>query len=404
MKLPPRTGRYGLIALVALGILWMVVRSVLGPAVPVARARRQAFVQTVLASGQIEPLVTARLGSQIPGRVKQVLVQEGEQVKAGQLLVWLDDDEARNHMKSAEAAVEGAEARLGQIRQVTSRQASEEMRQGELKLEKAQEDLLRLEKLAGDGTVSQQDLSDARVAVELARSQLNAAAVRVASQSRVGAEQRIAAAAIAQASASLLAEQARLAQTRLSAPAEGTILVRAVEPGDVVQPGQVLLQLGHGPLRIAAPLEERQLSYLKLGQLAQTRSEAFPGLTFSARIEEIAPAVDARLGVVMVKLAMPAPSSALRSGMTVSVEVELARQADALLIPMESVRDPASAEPWVWVIQNGAAQRRAVRLGAQGQGKAEVQNGLAEGEAVIVDAIANLASGQRVRAQDSHAD
>jgi multidrug efflux pump subunit AcrA (membrane-fusion protein) len=106
------------------------------------------------------------------------------------------------------------------------------------------------------------------------------------------------------------------------------VLARTVEPGQIVQPGRALLSLSlAGALQLEAQVDERYLEQLLVGQPASVVADAFPGQRFAARVQSIAPLVDAQRGAIEVKLALPqrAPDF-LREDMTLSVEVETARR------------------------------------------------------------------------------
>ncbi len=110
----------------------------------------------------------------------------------------------------------------------------------------------------------------------------------------------------------------------------------------------------------------------------------------------IAPAVDAGRGTIEVRVAVPEPPASLRPDMTVSVNVEVGRKPDALVVPAEAVRD-AATDPWVIRVVDGRAERRAVRLGLRGEGMLEVLDGLAPGDAVVPPAAGVVEAGARVR-------
>ncbi|NMM91534.1 efflux transporter periplasmic adaptor subunit, partial [Rhodococcus sp. SRB_17] len=211
------------------------------------------------------------------------------------------------------------------------------------------------------------------------------------------------------ARAATAAARARLAQTLLRAPTDARVLVRAVEPGQIVQPGKALLSLAlAGPTRLVAQVDERFLDQLRPGQPATVVADAFPDQRFAARVLTIAPAVDAQRGAIEAKFALAGPAPAfLREDMTLSVEVETGRRDSALVLPQAALRAPAQGMPGVaaappgdqgavLVAQGGRAELRSVRLGLRTLDAVEVLGGLAEGEAVLRSG-SDLAPGARVR-------
>jgi HlyD family secretion protein len=213
-----------------------------------------------------------------------------------------------------------------------------------------------------------------------------------------GADLRIAEAAVAAARAALQSAEARLAYTRIVSPGPGVVLTRAVEPGDAVQPGRVLMELA---LEAAAMLsvvpDEKNLARLTVGQRALASADAFPAERFSARTTYVSPVVDPAQGTVEVRLTVDSAPAYLRPDMTVSVDIEVARRDTTLVVPLEAVHVPLSPAPWVYVIRDRKVVRQAIRLGARGTLLAEVLDGLGDGEAVVPVSNRSVAEGQRAR-------
>ena len=178
------------------------------------------------------------------------------------------------------------------------------------------------------------------------------------------------------------------------------MLLREVEPGQIVQPGTTLLQLAlDGPTLIVAQVDERFLDQLREGQSAQVVADAFPAQRLAAKIVSIAPAVDAQRGAVEVKLALDAPPPAfLREDMTLSVSVETGRTPQALVVPLQALQGAKDGSPQahVSVWEGGKAASRPVQVGLRTLEAAEIVQGLEAGDWVL---LAPAQPGQRVRAQ-----
>ena len=122
------------------------------------------------------------------------------------------------------------------------------------------------------------------------------------------------------------------------------------------------------------------------------------GDSFDARVLRIAPQVDPTRGTVETRLEVPNPPSYLKAEMTVSVEVETARIADALVIPREAVRDTQGSH-WVLIDDDGIAVKRSIKKGIEGHGRLQVVDGVTAGEDVII--TTSVRPGERVRVQTS---
>jgi HlyD family secretion protein len=376
--------------------LALVVLSGCAREVPAVTAERRPLVQRVVASGRVMSPARVTLGALGVARVREVRVVEGERVRRGQLLVQLEDAEARAAIDGARARLAEATARVDQVRGPSVRTATEGLRQAEVELQVAERELDRVRRLAdaGSGSAAQVDAAERTLAA--ARSRQEVAAVQAAGVASTGIDARLAAAALRDAQAQEAAAQARLDDRALRAPGDGTVLVRDAEPGDVVQPGKPLVVVSlDGDTRLSVQPDEKALALLAVGQPARAIADAFPDAPFDALVSYVAPAVDAARGTVEVRLRVASPPPFLRPDMTVSVNVEVARRSDALAVPADAVRDAASA-PWVVVIDGGRAVRRDVRLGLRGEGIVEVIDGLAPGAAVVTPSGA-ARPGDRVR-------
>jgi HlyD family secretion protein len=236
---------------------------------------------------------------------------------------------------------------------------------------------------------------DAQRARDVAESQWKAARLQFESASAGGTERRLDEAALAQARANLRAAQAKLEQTTIEAPVDGTLIARNVERGNVVQPGKALMVLSPaGDTQLVVQIDEKNLNLLRIGQEALASADAYPAERFAARVAYVNPAVDPLRGSVEVKLAVPRPPAYLLQDMTVSVDVEVARRDSVLLLPADAIHDLASTAPWVLAVRSGRIERQDVKLGARGEGRVEILAGLAEGEHVVPSTRAGLGEGK----------
>ncbi len=373
--------------------------AILGTPVDVIDAARGDLVQTVVASGRVTTPQRVSIGAVVTERIAHIPVHEGQHVKRGDLLIGLDDRDERAAIAQAAAAVAQADARIRQLREVALPAAQQSLAQAQANLVLATQHWERAQGLKVKGFVSQSALDDAKRNLDVARSQEDAARLQVESNRPTGSDVLVAQTALEQARATLAAAQAKLDQTILRAPQDGTLIARHVEPGDVVQPGKELMVLAPiGETQIVVQIDEKNLSQLKLGQKAVGSADAYPRERFAAELFYINPGIDALRGSVEVKLRVPAPPAYLRQDMTVSVDIDVARRTNVVVVPSGAVFDAAGAQPWVLAVEGRRAVRRPVTLGLQGEGRVEVTAGVAPGERLVAAANAGVLAGQRVRA------
>jgi HlyD family secretion protein len=234
--------------------------------------------------------------------------------------------------------------------------------------------------------------------LELAESEVRTAQLQVETNGSQGSDFLVAKTTLLQAQANLGAALAKINYTKIEAPVDGTLIARNVERGDVVQPGKALMVLSPaGQTQLVVQIDEKNLANLHIGQPALASPDAYPDRQFPAEVVYINPAVDASRGSVEVKLKVSDPPAYLRQDMTVSVDIEVARRANTLILAAEAVHNSGAA-PWVMKISDGKAMHQPVTLGARGTGKVEILDGLRAGDLVISATNGKVIEGKRVRA------
>lgn len=371
------------LVLVVVGLAFWGFRRSKGPRIDTVSAVRRPLVQTLVTSGRIIQRLQSELGAQIQSTVVEVPVDEGDRVEADALLVRLADDEARAALAEAEAAVAEAEARLSRVRGSGRRIAAESLRQARIDAEQASVELERQERLHTTGAISEAALERARRERDATRSRRIAASIEVAAAAPRGSDVQVAAAALARAQARLRAAEVGVRRTQLRAPSAGVVLVRHVETGEVVRPGEVLVTFaGEGPLEVRVRPDESNLGRLEVGQSALVSAEAYPDRAVAAEVARIAPSVDPTRGTIDVELTLSDVED-LRPDMTVSVEIEVGRADDALVLPVSLIRDLGSDHTWVLVADDDTAKRRDVELGLEGDDLVQILNGIDEDTRII---------------------
>ncbi|WP_187830026.1 efflux RND transporter periplasmic adaptor subunit [Siccirubricoccus phaeus] len=326
------------------------VRPAAPPALTVvaARAEPRRVPRLVPADGPVVAWQELRLGMEIDGlRVREVLVEEGQAVEAGQLLARLDDAVLAAQHARAAALVEEAQATLVLARV----------------------ELARTRSLIATHTAARQALEQREA--DLTRAEARLVSLR-AERDEVAA---------------------RLAQTRIRAPDSGIVLSRDILPGSVSVAGQTAFRLlRQGRVEMEARVQEMDLASVQAGQPVAVRHGS---RQVEGRVRLVAPLLpgQARLGIVYVSLP---PGSGLSPGMFVLAEIATG-VADLLAVPQEAVvfRDGAAG---VFVLVGEHVALRRVTLGPRlADGALAVAAGLAPGEAVVGVGAGFLADGDRVR-------
>jgi len=310
-------------------------------AVRTAPVAREWVTRPVEATGTLHSKDELQLSFKMPGVVARVLVAEGQQVRRGQTLATLD-------LREIDAQV--AAARSG--------------------VDKAQRDLERAETLYADSVATLAQVQDARTGAEVARSGLQAAAFN----------RRYAA---------------------IVAPADGVVLRRLAEGGELVSPGQPVLVLGSSErgqvLRVG--VADRDAVRLKPGDAATVRFDAFPGEQFAGSVREVAPAADPMTGTYQVEVSVDGGGRPLSSGLVGRVELRPAAGTEMALVPIQAIleADGDAATVYTLTADGKRARRLPVTVGFISGERVAVSGGLDGVGSVVTDGAAYLGDGAAVQ-------
>ena len=377
---------------------WEGYALLLGPIVAGDRVKRGNLIETVVATGSVETPFRVDIASQVTGTVETVHVEEGQHVTKGQPLISLGSQELRAVVAQAEGVVAQAQAHMHQLEEMSLPTSRANLMQAQATLLNAQQTFGRAAKLAASGDATRVTLDAAQKDLDVARSQVRATLLQVYTDSTGGSDYVTGETQLSQAQSALDIARSRLGYADIAAPRAGVLITRNVERGAVVQAGGTLLSLApDGQMQLLLAIDERNLSKVALRQKAVASADAYADKKFSAVVSFINPGVDITRASVEVKLDVADPPPYLLQDMTVSVDIEVGRSENALVVPGRSVHDALSATPWVMVVKNGRASKQPVRLGLQGSTETEILSGIAEGD-VVISASSTVLAGQRVRA------
>ena len=370
---------------------WLVA-TLRGASLPSYAVQSGPLVQNVVATGRAAALSRVQVGAEIAGLVLERRVMEGDRVEEGDVLVVL-------RARELEARRDEARAALDALRQSDRPDAEARLQEARATLAQATRELARRRELGREQLVARESVEQAAQAEVAAR-----AAER---QARVALEAVAGGAREAQARQRLEAAEAELERAVVRATVPGTVLVRNVEPGDTVNPGDVLLEIARdAPGEILLPLDEKNLGLLEVGQPATCIADAFPDRPFKATVHHVAPGIDPARGTVDVRLRIDPAVDFVRADMTVTATILTGRREEALVVPNDALIDDSdgSDQASVLRVRGGRVERVPVRLGLRGLASSEVVDGLQAGDAVVAAGALERdrlpADGDRVRIDD----
>jgi HlyD family secretion protein len=386
-----------ILVLVAVGAaVFVATKKLQGPTVEVTRAQTGPFEHSIVVSGRVQAPNRIEIGSVITGRVEKVLVEEGAIVTAGQPLILLETSELKAALDQARTAEASAQARIATVRELTLPQSNDAVVQAEAQVRFAEDEYRRNRDLRDKGFISEARLQDLERLRAVAKSQLESARTQARAQETRGVAAREAVLREQEARAAREMAESKLAQTTIRASLPGTVLVRAVEPGDIVSPGKRLLTINsNSETRLTAQIDEKNLAYLKVGQEALASSEAFPEKHFKSVLYYISPGVDTTRGSVEARFRVTQPPDYLRADMTVSIDIGAGRKERALTVPSEAVHESGGSQT-VQVVRDGTVRSVKVEVGIRTGSRSEIVSGIAEGDTVVL--TRGIEDGARVHA------
>jgi len=385
--------------LVLLGLaVFFIAQKLRGPVVEVGLVEEGPIEQSIVVSGRVQAPNRIEIGSVITGRVVRVLVEEGAVVAPGQALIQLESAELQAALAQASAAEAGAAARDAGVRELTQPQAADNVAQAEAQFNFAEAELKRYRELRDKGFISDSRLQEQERQLHIAKSQLATARTGARAQDSNGVQAREATVKLQEARAARQLAIAKLAQATIRASVAGTVLVRAVEPGDIVSPEKRLLVINsRGETRLTAQIDEKNLPYLRIDQPARASSEAFPERNFAAKLYYISPGVDITRGSVEARFRVSEPPDYLRADMTVSIDIGIARKDRALTAPLDALRENGS-ERSVQLVRDGRVQSVRIESGVRGSGRFEIISGVTAGDRLLLGR--GITDGSRVRTRE----
>lgn len=347
-----KPGKILLGALLAVFVLIVIFKALPGkrPAMP-PKPETVIPVQTVTVTaedrddiivlpGRVLAEIDATLSAERAGRVVELLAERGDAVTNGQVLLRLD-------ARAAQAAADAARTIHAD----------------------AVRNLERFEKLSGTGAVSQQALDDARKAADLADAQLREA-------------------------------EAALSWCTVKSPADGIVNERYVEQGEYLLPAAPVFDvISTDPVRVTLDVPERNILALQAGDTLPFEAGPLPGLMFTGTVSYISAKAGTDNNAFRIELAVPNPDNRLRPGMIASVRYRRGIRRQALTLPLDAII-PQKGDNVVFVVRDGTAVRRLVRIDAILDQDALIMSGVSAGDRVVTRGNRMLTDGAKVQIQE----
>jgi HlyD family secretion protein len=317
------------------------------PQYRVAKVERGSLVASVSASGTLSAVTTVQVGSQISGQIREIFVDFNSPVKRGQLLARIDPETFELKVRQADADVEAAHTALLQRESDAAAQRSQLLR-AQITYDDAKRDLERKESLVQKGFISPAERDKAAFTERGA-----AEAIRTAEAQVKSAEAQLAnaAAIVKQREAALASARNDLSKTSITAPVDGVVISRQVEPGQTVAaslntPTLFTIAQDLREMQVEVAIDESDIGRIRGDQRATFTVDAFPGRTFEGRVRQIRKAAQNVQNVVTYTVVVETtnPALTLVPGMTANVRIVTDQRNNVLKVANAALRwRPAGA-------------------------------------------------------------
>lgn len=362
-------------------------------AVPVETTpvQRISIQRQVDLSGTLVSPDEAKVSSEVAGKVVDVLVEIGQEVRAGQELVRLDATELNLALERAESSLRQLEAQLGldPSRPDQPLPADEEVaavRTAAANRDDARAQLVRSQELSAKGLLSKADMDTTQTRVKVAEAAYQAAIENVHAL-KASLQDRRAAYDLA---------KKKLNDAVIRAPLAGAIAERTVQRGEYIRENTPVVTIVRlDPLKLRTGVQEKYANLIHTNQTVQFNVEPFPGDMFQGRIAFISPAVDQATRTFAAEILVDNAGHKLKPGFFAKGQILLQRDEGVMAVPEQAVSTLAGVSS-VFVVENGVVRQQAIQLGEHTNKVVEVLSGLKGDEILAASNLNELVTGSKV--------
>jgi HlyD family secretion protein len=379
-----------------------------------ARQQRQTAVVeqvnlpvTISANGTVQAERSINVSPKTSGMLKELLVKEGDRVRQGQILAYMDDSNLQGQLTQAKGQLESAQANLqlllagNRTQDIAQAQANLDDKQAVLR--QAEQTLQQNQQLYQAGALSQRDLVNSQASRDSAQAQVRQTQQALSLQQEGSRPEEIAQARaqVVTAEGSLQTIQAQINDTIIRAPFSGIVTRKYADPGAFVTPttagsdvssatSSSILSLA-SVNQVVAKVAETSIAQIKLGQSVTIQADAYPDRSFKGRVIQIATqsTVEQNVTNFEVKTSVDDPQNSLRQGMNTSVMFNVGMLNQVLVVPTVAIVRQQNTSGVMVVAQGEAPAFRPITTGVTVGNKTVVRSGLKAGDRILLSFPAN---------------
>jgi RND family efflux transporter MFP subunit len=357
---------------------------------------RTAAVETrkldkfISVTGSLHPDETVPISAEVPGRVSNILVDFGQNVRKGQVIAELDKQELNFTLDRSKASLAQALARLGldPTQENVRPESTPSIRQAIAQMEDAKSKYDNASRLVKTGDISQERFTEIEKVYQSRQAALDAARD----------EARTLTASVQALQAEVKLAQKRLNDATVRAPFDGAVQEKLVSPGAYLKENTPILTLMKtNPVRLRVDLPESAASAVHAGTTLTFTTDAAPGDTFTAIVRELNPSLDQKSRTLTAEARLARNDARLRPGIFVQVRLVVQKDAQIVMVPKEAIYTVAGLTK-MFVIRDGRAVEQRINPGQEMDGWMEVPREAANpGEKVAITELNQLVTGTPVR-------
>lgn len=360
--------------------------------VKVEKTASDLIDESYAATGTVRSKTSTVLSSQVMGVITSLRVREGDRVKAGQVLIEIDDRDAAVQVQKAQAGLRQAESAVAEVDQtINAAQSAKAAAEAGNRL--ASSTLARYQALLDRKSVSPQEFDEVRAKHQVAEAEVDRAQKML---EMLAAKKKQAQAQVDQASADVSAARVLAGHSRVVSPLTGIIAAKHVEPGAMATPGTPLLTVeDDSSYRLEAAVEESQIGRVKLNDAVGVRIDSIASEEVPGKVVEILPAADPGSRTYLVKIALPR-RPLLRTGLYGTARFSRGTRR-AIAVGNTSIVRRGQLTGVFVVDDSSTARLRLITVGKVLGDRTEVLSGLNEGERIVTSGVEKVSDGSRLQ-------
>ncbi|MFM1653918.1 efflux RND transporter periplasmic adaptor subunit [Brevibacillus sp. B_LB10_24] len=374
------------------------------PAVQVIKVA-SAGSSGLMASGKVAPFQSVQVVSKIAGKIAEVKVDEGSKVTKGQTVIQLESDDYVQQVQQARAGISGAEARLADLKAGSRSQQIAQLQSGvdqaKASLDTAQKTYDRMKSLFDSGAISQADLDKVALDLERAKAGYDQAKAQLdlAQEGATPASIQALAAEVERSRTSLNIAETALANTAIKAPIDGEVVSRAVDPGEMAQPGVALMTVvSMNKVKVEASVPQEQINQVKKGSHVSVKVDGLPDKTFQGTVDFISPVSDQNSSTFPVKVIVDNPDGLLKAGMVAQVYFTDKPEEQRIELPASALLTK-DGKTYIFKVDAGVVHQAEVSTEPKNADWVYVKSGVQNGEQIVLNPGDQLTDGSSVRVQ-----